>query len=71
MVSPVEALIQRIAVLGAYLGSIISVIFANFQEVVMANGAAVVSVMTLLMNWYYQRRRDRREQEKHEQETEQ
>ncbi|WP_437180604.1 hypothetical protein [Microbulbifer thermotolerans] len=34
----------------------------------MANGAATISLIALLINWYYQRRRDHREQARFEQE---
>jgi len=68
MLSPIEALMQRLTAAGAYVGGIISVVFANLQDAVMANGAFVVSAFALAMNWYYLRRRDRREQAKFEQE---
>jgi hypothetical protein len=55
MLSPIEELIQRASAIIAYLGGILSAVFASFQEAVMAHGGFVISVLALFISWYYQR----------------
>lgn len=61
MVSPIEEIVLRLSGIGAYLGGIASLALDS-----LSTGA--VAFLALLVNWYYLRRRDRREQQKHEQE---
>ncbi|MFD1216402.1 holin [Microbulbifer celer] len=71
MVSPVEALIHKLSTAIAFFGGLASAVFAELQDLVAANAAVVVSITALAINWYYQRRRDRRDQIRFEQEMEQ
>lgn len=64
MLSPIEELMLRWSGLVSYLGGIFALVLDSLST-------GVVAFLALLMNWYYLRRRDRREQEKHEQEMQQ
>lgn len=57
-----EILIQRSSAGVAYLGGVMGVVFANFEQFIATNFTAAVSVAALLINWYYNRRKDRREE---------
>ena len=57
-----EILIQRASAGVAYVGGMMGVVLANFEHFIATNFTAAVSVAALLINWYYNRRKDRREE---------
>lgn len=68
MLSPLEALTQKLSTAGFFFGSLASVVFSEIGSFVAANGAFAIAAIGLAVNWYYQRRRDRRDQIRFEQE---
>lgn len=60
----VEEIVLRLSGIGAYLGGIVSLALDS-----LSTGA--VAFLALLVNWFYLRRRDKREQARFEQEMQQ
>jgi hypothetical protein len=63
-----EILVERISVAVAFVGGIVGVWFSHLGELIATNATAGISLAALAISFYFNYRRDQREQEKHKQE---